>query len=240
MISGNNFIHLLPKAIYTIMKILIVSATIFEMAPLMTYLDEKCEKVSFFEYKNDKHTIYPLVSGVGMVNMTLAMCRFSNIDQIDVAINMGIAGAYDTSMTIGDVIEVVSDRYGDMGVENADGTFTDVHELDLIPKDYYPFVGGELQNEKRKLTIELRQKKGITVNKVTGTEAVKNSMIQKYNPDVETMEGAAFVQTCRIMDMKFHQIKSISNYVEARNKDNWNIPLALDNLNKEVIKIISI
>lgn len=221
------------------MKILIVSATIFEMAPLMKHLDEKCEKVSFFEYKNSIHTIYPLVSGVGMVNMTLAMSRFSNLSEIDVAINMGIAGAYDTSMQIGEVIEVVTDRYGDMGVENADGTFMDVHELDLIPMNYYPFINGELHNEKRKLAIDLPQKKGITVNKVTGTEASKNRMIQKYNPEVETMEGAAFMHTCRIMDMKFHQIKSISNYVEARNKDKWDIPLALDNLNKEIIKIIS-
>jgi futalosine hydrolase len=221
------------------MKILIVSATIFEMAPLIKHLDEKFDKTSFFEYKNEKHSIFPLVSGVGMVNMALAVSRFEGIKNIDVAINMGIAGAYDRSLSIGEVVEVISDRYGDLGVQTANGSFTDVFELDLIQDDYYPFTKGWLINEKFKFETKLPAKKGLTVNKVTGTDQTKVELMNKYNPDIETMEGAGFMQVCKMLDVKFHQIKAISNYVESRNKDNWNIPLALDNLNEKIIKLIS-
>jgi futalosine hydrolase len=221
------------------MKILIVSATIFEMAPLMKHLDEKCQKASFFEYKNEKHQIYPLVSGVGMVNMSLALSRFEGIKEMNLIINMGIAGAYDRKLKIGDLVEVAADRYADLGVENADGSFTDIHELDLISHDYYPFDNGWIYNEKFKLDLGLPKIKGLTVNKVTGTEKTREALMNKYQADIETMEGAAFMHTCRILDAKFHQIKSISNYVENRNRDNWDIPLALDNLNDFVIKILS-
>jgi futalosine hydrolase len=41
------------------------------------------------------------------------------------------------------------------------------------------------------------------------------------------------------MGVKCLQIRSISNYVELRNKENWNIPLAINNLNIELEKIIN-
>jgi futalosine hydrolase len=35
------------------------------------------------------------------------------------------------------------------------------------------------------------------------------------------------------------QLRAVSNYVEKRNKDAWNIPLAIENLNKQLIAIIN-
>jgi len=34
------------------------------------------------------------------------------------------------------------------------------------------------------------------------------------------------------------QIRSVSNYVEKRNKENWNIPLALKNLQSILIELL--
>ena len=52
------------------------------------------------------------------------------------------------------------------------------------------------------------------------------------------MEGAAFLFCCMKENIPCVQIRSISNFVEKRNKDNWNIPLAIENLHKEIIKIL--
>ena len=38
-------------------------------------------------------------------------------------------------------------------------------------------------------------------------------------------------------NVSFLQIRSISNYVEERNKDNWDIPIAIKNLNSTLIDI---
>ena len=53
------------------------------------------------------------------------------------------------------------------------------------------------------------------------------------------MEGAAFFYVCLQEKIPFLQIRSISNYVEKRNKSNWNIPLAIDNLNVVLLDIIN-
>ena len=63
---------------------------------------------------------------------------------------------------------------------------------------------------------------------------------EKYDAHIETMECAGFLYACRMMDIKAMCIRSISNKVEARNKDNWEIPLAIEALNKTVIKLIHV
>jgi futalosine hydrolase len=52
------------------------------------------------------------------------------------------------------------------------------------------------------------------------------------------MEGASFLFCCLAENIPCAQIRSISNKVEKRNKDAWNFPLALANLQITVWKII--
>ena len=53
------------------------------------------------------------------------------------------------------------------------------------------------------------------------------------------MEGAAFFKVCNYFNVPCMQIRSISNRVEKRNKENWDISLAIENLNREVAQIIA-
>jgi len=52
------------------------------------------------------------------------------------------------------------------------------------------------------------------------------------------MEGAAFMFACLSAKANFLQIRAISNYVGDRNKINWNIKKAVDNLNNVLSRII--
>jgi len=60
-----------------------------------------------------------------------------------------------------------------------------------------------------------------------------------FNPQVESMEGAAFFYACLLEGITCSQIRTISNKVEKRNKDNWNIPLAVKNLCATGLQIIN-
>jgi futalosine hydrolase len=53
------------------------------------------------------------------------------------------------------------------------------------------------------------------------------------------MEGAAVFMVCQHFNIQCIQVRSVSNYVESRNKNNWNIPLAVKNLSIELDQIIS-
>ena len=72
-----------------------------------------------------------------------------------------------------------------------------------------------------------------------GNENSINNIVERLHPDIESMEGAAVFKVCEEMKIPCIQIRSISNKVEKRNKENWNLDLAISNLNVEVEKIIS-
>jgi futalosine hydrolase len=52
------------------------------------------------------------------------------------------------------------------------------------------------------------------------------------------MEGAAFFMAFNQTNCYVIQLRSISNYVEKRNKEKWNMPLAIKNLNDCLHKVI--
>ena len=61
---------------------------------------------------------------------------------------------------------------------------------------------------------------------------------EKYNPDIETMEGATFFYICSRENIPFLALRAISNRVEPRNKEKWNIQLALDNLSEKLKEVL--
>ena len=78
----------------------------------------------------------------------------------------------------------------------------------------------------------------MTVNKVTGTKSSIASLQQDYDVDLETMEGAAFYYCCNLHRIEAAQIRAVSNYVEPRNKNNWEIPMAIEALNAVAVEMI--
>jgi futalosine hydrolase len=80
--------------------------------------------------------------------------------------------------------------------------------------------------------------KGITVNTVHGNLSSIKNAVKKFRPDIESMEGGAFLFVCKNEGIPCAQVRAISNFVEPRNKKNWNIPLAVENLNRKMIEIL--
>lgn len=220
------------------MKILLCSATSFEISKLLHHLDNNGRKISFFEYELNHHRIFPLVTGVGAMQTAFALSRFSLIKEINFAINAGIAGSYNELYDMGQVVEVFEDRFADLGVEHADGRFEDVYDLQLEKANKFPYSNGWINNVPKHFANDLAKVRGLTVNKVSGCESSITAIKNKYSADIESMEGAGFLYACKIMDVDCIQIRSISNYVEPRNKDNWKLDLALDNLNDTLINFL--
>lgn len=211
------------------MRILLAAATSFEIAPLLNVLDEEAKKRSFFEYIYNGHTVLPLVTGVGSVMMTYAISRFQGTENIDLAINVGIAGSFKEELLPGSLVEVTHERFGDLGVEERDGSFTDVHEMELLSGARFPFNEGWIENKKP--GTDLEKVKSITVNKVHGAAQSIDRIKEKYDADIENMEGAAFAYVCSALDIDYLQVRSISNMVEPRNRDNWKIDESIEKLN---------
>ena len=116
--------------------------------------------------------------------------------------------------------------------------FLDAQDIDFI-ESFDFFESGWIKNTKPKFDTDLKKVNGLTVNKVHGNHKSIEKIKSKYPADVESMEGAGFLYACRIMDVHAHQFRAISNYVEPRNKDNWQIEKAIDSLNANLIRLLT-
>ncbi len=179
----------------------------------------------------------PLVTGVGSMATVWAVTHWFSLNpKPDLAINSGIAGSFREDIRIGEVVLPVSDCFADAGVEAEDGFLT-LAEAGLENPDKFPFAGGRITTGNRfidKASERLRTVDAISVNTATGALSTRHRLVSKFDPDIETMEGAAFFYVCKRIDVPFMAFRSVSNMVEARDKSRWNIPLALDNLATEL------
>ena len=80
--------------------------------------------------------------------------------------------------------------------------------------------------------------KAITVNTVHGNSESIKKAVRKFNPDIESMEGAAFFMACDHEKIPYVQIRSISNYVEKRNKKKWKINVAVKNMGADLLLLL--
>ena len=109
----------------------------------------------------------------------------------------------------------------------------------MFNKNEFPFENGWLVNKNKILqqsTLEVV--KAVTINKVTDKGSIKQQLIDSFNPDIETMEGAALHYVCLHQNIPFIQLRAISNYVGERDKTKWKIDLAISNLHNELIKLL--
>ena len=161
------------------------------------------------------------------------------LNRYQLLIQAGIAGAYDRELALGEVVQVVKDTFIDLGVEEKNADFTSVFELDLIPKDAYPFEQGWIPIEQGELPTFLPKVTGGTVNRVHGTENSIAHTLKKYpGLQVESMEGAAAAYTAKLFQLPFLQVRAISNYVEPRDRAGWKVELAIENLNNTLQEMI--
>jgi futalosine hydrolase len=175
-----------------------------------------------------------LVTGVGMVATGFELGRMLHEKKYDLLINVGIGGCLDRTIEIGSVIQVVSESFVELGAEDGHNFIP----IDQLGYGRSTFTSSLLNDKELRLPF-LKQGEGITVNKVHGsTESIEK--IKKLHPNslVESMEGAAVFYAADKMTIPVIEIRGISNYVERRNRATWNIPLAIMNSNKALIKTL--
>lgn len=220
------------------MKILLVAATPFELAPVQHYLEANFTQKSAFHFQREELDVKILITGVGQLLTAYALGKVLTKEKFHLAINAGVAGAFNRTLQLGDVVHVVTEQLGDLGVEEADGRFTTMHELNLINPNAFPFQHARLPNPRARDYSFLPTVHGLTVNTVHGFSSSIAAAQQRFEADVESMEGAAFFYVCLLENVPFLEIRSISNYVEPRNRENWNLPLAIENLNTVLIELL--
>jgi futalosine hydrolase len=181
-----------------------------------------------------------LITGVGMAATTYALTKKITARKYDLALNIGLAGAFRDEIKIGEVVNVVTDSFADLGAEDGE-KFLSLSQLGLLDEDKFPFWNGKLKSDEAAnyLTLQnLKNVKAITVNKTHGHEDSIQKVVKKFHPDIESMEGAAFFYVCMMEKVPCIQLRAISNRVERRNRSSWNMEIPMQNLGQVMSKFL--
>lgn len=224
------------------MRILLVSATAAEIGTVTAGLTSVESRGSVLtRYSGHGHVVDVLVTGVGMVATATWCSQALARERYDLALNLGVCGAFDRALALGSVVHVVTDRFSELGAEDGD-MFLSIHQLNLLGANEPPFVDGRLVNRippPSDTLAGLPAVDGITVNTVHGREQSIAAVTERYAPQVESMEGAAFMYACLVYDQPFAQIRAVSNVVERRNRAAWKLPEAIGNLGATALRMLS-
>ena len=196
------------------MSLLIVAATELELKPSIEWLS--------------KSRANYLVTGVGMVATATALARTLSENEYQLILNVGIAGCLNQDVPLASLAHIVQDQVYHFGAETPGG-FISVDELGFGSSIFQ----GNSQGVSYNAVSQLEEFKGITVNKVHGTAISVANLKEQFAGEqiVESMEGAAVFYAAREFKVPALQVRSISNYIEVRNKENWKIPEAIESLN---------
>lgn len=218
------------------MRVLIVAATQNEVEPLMTGLgmQKSDEEENLFVTRHvSVANCSVLITGAGMVPTAFALARHLPHNVYNIVINLGIAGSFDRNIPLGKVLEIYEDTFAELGAED-DKQFISIEKLGFGASIFKPTSAINQFTKKHFIT----KANAITVNKVHGNDDSIAAIVARLNPQLESMEGAAFFYACHKLQVPGIQIRAVSNYVEKRNRDNWDILLAIKNLNNFALELI--
>jgi futalosine hydrolase len=171
-----------------------------------------------------------LITGVGLTATAYHLGRILVMNSFEKALNVGVAGALDSSIPLGSVVEVIADEFADMGAEDHD-EFISLFKMNLLELNESPFIDGKLvpmggwqaEGNLPKVT-------SASVNTVHGNAEHILHFKNRCSAQIESMEGAAFFYACAMAGVSSMQIRAISNDVEPRNRDHWKMKEAISAL----------
>lgn len=209
-------------------KRLIIIPTGIEAAQILEKLD--AEKYGDRLYSSPDKAIDIFICGAGMPASIMNTSLFLADKSYDLVILAGIAGSFKDTIPIGELVDVKTENFADLGYSEQ-GEFGNFFHLKEWSESY---MGGSVTNPNQQI-MDAYPFKQVTSNSVNLCNVEKTGIPEA---DIENMEGAGLFLLFEKLNIPFLEIRAISNMVRDRNKANWNIPLAVENLTTELLNIL--
>lgn len=202
------------------MKTLIVTAVAAERDAILAALP-------------DVEGVTVVAGGVGPASAAAITAR--SLAGADLVLSAGIGGGF-APLRPGDIAVAADIVFADLGADTEEG---------FVPVSGLGF-GDEHHLVAPKLAVELVDRTGghlgtvLTVATVTGTARRRDALRERF-PDAvaEGMEGAGIATAAGAVGVPFGEIRAISNAVGPRDRDAWQIPLALASLGRAVAAVLA-
>jgi futalosine hydrolase len=164
-----------------------------------------------------------LVSGVGPVEAASAVAAALANDKYRLVVNAGIAGAFDGAAAIGDGV-VVSEERMELRLESG--------EAFSLPRG-----ASTVESARSDASLVARLQaagfaalRGVTVSRVTSSEATAQRLAQSLGAQVESMEGFAVLRAAERAGIAAIEVRGISNRCGARERSGWDFAAGVSGL----------
>jgi futalosine hydrolase len=224
------------------MHLLVVSATALEIRPALEHagLPGNLPAGTLRQTVLGGHTLDFLVTGVGTPLTLLHMGLAARSSNPDLIINAGLAGSFSEDYPPGITALVVQEAFGDLGV-SLNGVFHSLEAKGLSDPDSFPFRKGILDipvPPALSAWLPAKRLKGLTVNAMNAGIIDRSLAVYSYDPDLETMEGAAVALFCAQYRIQCVAFRTVSNRTTEPDSRKWDIPAAISKLNQSVISLL--
>lgn len=224
----------------------LISATSVEGGAIRRRLKKK--ENNFYTGKIGTHKIVHAASGIGKANASHTTTLLIEGFSPSLIINFGIGGAYPSSgLGTGDIAVAEREIYGDEGLWLKDGFHTiDSIDIPLLKKGRKQYFNEFMLDRKlikkvmdsNRPVTNVKYGRFVTVSTCTGTSKRAKELEKRFNAICENMEGAAVAHICAIYGIPMLEIRGISNIVEDRDKDKWDIKTAAENCRRVLLQFL--
>ena len=237
------------------LEVLLLSATAFEQDLLAARLDEKVEQqVAGRPWRRGclaGREVLLVQGGIGAVNTAHALTCVLQVHQPALVLQAGVGGAYPAAgLGIGDLALATEENYGDLGVRTPAGWQS--AELIGIPVlrqeasyfNRFPLDPEHVARAEQILTTweggasSLRSGPFVPVQECSGLASLGEERAARFSGLCENMEGAAAAHLCRLYQVPFIEVRGISNLVEDRRREGWDLPIASRRAQEAALKLI--
>lgn len=221
------------------MKIVIFAATTLELNGLISTLDKPSitQPILLYQKKIAKHQIDFVITGIGLVASAFAVGKI-DLKSYDLIMSIGIAGSFDKKIALGDCVLIKEERIIELGAEDHKNWLR-VKDMGLNEPDTFSLKINHLPLSLKQKLSKLKKVKAISANTAHGHSKSIEKILSLYPAQIESMEGASIAYAADKIKMSLLAIRSISNYVEKRDKSKWQIPLAIKNLNAFILQFLN-
>lgn len=238
---------------YAMKTILVTASTKAELSLLIRSLGASAASLSLqyetFSGKLGDTAITFGITGIGKCNAASAMTAMLEKLQPELVINTGCAGAYPGSgLAVGDLAVAISEIYGDEGVLTPSGwqpmELIGIPLLEKKQQRYFNEFPLSLAAAEQAVHlaeahgIRMARGKFITVSTCSGTRKRGLELEQRFGAICENMEGAAVAHVSLLYGADCLELRGISNMTEDRDMSAWDIPLAVEQAQRFVLKYL--
>ncbi|HEY6007618.1 MAG TPA: futalosine hydrolase [Geobacteraceae bacterium] len=233
--------------------IVIIAATPRELALLasQTDMERGLDNAPFAVHEGTfaGQRVVLAVSGIGKANA--AACTSFLLERYAprLLVSTGCAGAYPgCGIAVGDLAVAASEVYGDEGVltpagweplqtigipavERGGRRYFNEFPLSLAAAAKAVHLAGTLG-------LALHRGRFVTVSTCSGTTARGVELKHRFDAICENMEGAALAQVALLYGVDCLEVRGVSNLVEDRDLSRWDLPLAVDEVQRFLRKFI--